>query len=49
MLNYNMQGMNKTIPEIFAMLKVEEVEIKKEETSSPIVCVLNEELPSVRR
>ena len=29
-MNYNMQGMNKTIPELFAMLKVAEVEIKKE-------------------
>ena len=30
MVNYNMQGMNKTIPELFTMLKVAEVEIKKE-------------------
>ena len=30
MMNYNMQGMNKTIPELFAMLKVAKVEIKKE-------------------
>src|SRR3990170_6907584 len=30
MMNYNMQGMNKTIPELFAMLKAAEVEIKKE-------------------
>ena len=30
MMNYNMQGMNKTIPELFAMLKTIEVEIKKE-------------------
>ena len=30
MMNYNMQGMNKTIPELFAMLKAVEVEIKKE-------------------
>ena len=30
MMNYNMQGMDKTIPELFAMLKVVEVEIKKE-------------------
>ena len=30
MMNYNMQGMTKTIPELFAMLKVIEVEIKKE-------------------
>ena len=29
-MNYNIQGMNKTIPELFAMLKVAEVEIKKE-------------------
>ena len=29
-MNYNMQGMEKTIPELFAMLKVAEVEIKKE-------------------
>ena len=30
MMNYNMQGMEKTIPELFAMLKAEEIEIKKE-------------------
>ena len=30
MMNYNMQGMEKTIPELFAMLKAVEVEIKKE-------------------
>ena len=30
LMNYNMQGMDKTIPELFAMLKVAEVEIKKE-------------------
>ena len=30
MMNYNMQGMKKTIPELFAMLKAAEVEIKKE-------------------
>ena len=30
MINYNMQGMNKTIPELFAMLKAAEVKIKKE-------------------
>ena len=30
MMNYNMQGMDKTIPELFAMLKATEVEIKKE-------------------
>ena len=29
-MNYNMQGMNETIPELFAMLKAAEVEIKKE-------------------
>ena len=29
-MNYNMQGMEKTIPDIFAMLKAAEVEIKKE-------------------
>src|SRR3989337_3645177 len=29
-MNYNMQGMKKTIPELFAMLKYAEVEIKKE-------------------
>ena len=28
-MNYNMQGMDKTIPELFAMLKASEVEIKK--------------------
>ena len=27
MMNYNMQGMNKTIPELFVMLKATEVEI----------------------
>ena len=30
-MNYNMQGMEKTIPELFAMLKAAEVEIKKEQ------------------
>ena len=30
MMNYNMQGMDKTIPELFVMLKGAEVEIKKE-------------------
>ena len=30
MMNYNMRGMEKTIPELFAMLKAAEVEIKKE-------------------
>ena len=29
-MNYNMQGMDKTIPELFAILKAVEVEIKKE-------------------
>ena len=29
-MNYNMQGMDQTIPELFAMLKAAEVEIKKE-------------------
>ena len=29
-MNYNMQGMMKTIPELFAMLKSAKVEIKKE-------------------
>ena len=29
-MNYNMQGMNKTIPELSAVLKATEVEIKKE-------------------
>ena len=29
-MNYNMQGMDKKIPELFAMLKAAEVEIKKE-------------------
>ena len=29
-MNYNMQGMDKTIPELFAILKATEVEIKKE-------------------
>ena len=30
MMNYDMQGMNKTIPELFVMLKAAEVEIKKD-------------------
>ena len=30
MMNYNMQGIDKTIPDLFAMLKAAEVEIKKE-------------------
>ena len=29
-MNYNTQGMDKTIPELFVMLKAAEVEIKKE-------------------
>ena len=29
-MNYNMQGMTKTIPELFAMLKSAKLEIKKE-------------------
>ena len=29
-MNYNMQGMDTTIPELFAMLKAAEIEIKKE-------------------
>src|SRR3990170_8888932 len=29
-MNYNMEGMDKTIPELFAMLKAAEVEIKKD-------------------
>ena len=29
-MNYNMQGMTKTIPELFVMLKLAKVEIKKE-------------------
>ena len=29
-MNYNMQGMDKTIPDLFTMLKAAEVEIKKE-------------------
>ena len=29
-MNYNMQGMDKTIPELFAMLKAAELEIKNE-------------------
>ena len=30
MMNYNIQGMTKMIPELFAMLKSVKVEIKKE-------------------
>ena len=30
MMNYNMQGMNKTIPKLIAMLKAAEVQIKME-------------------
>ena len=29
-MNYNMQGMDKTFPELFAMLKDADIEIKKE-------------------
>ena len=29
-MNYNMQGVTKVIPELFAMLKLAKVEIKKE-------------------
>ena len=29
-MNYNMQGMTKVIPELFTMLKLAKVEIKKE-------------------
>ena len=29
-MNYNMQGMEKTIPEVYSMLKSADVEIKKE-------------------
>ena len=29
-MNYNMEGMDKTIPELFAMLKAAKIEIKKE-------------------
>ena len=29
-MNYNMQGMTKVIPELFAILKLAKVEIKKE-------------------
>ena len=34
-MNDNMQGMEKTIPELFAMLKAAEVEIKKEHCHVP--------------
>ena len=30
MMNYNMQGMTKTIPELFMTMKLMKVEIKKE-------------------
>ena len=30
MMNYNMQGMTKTIPKLFAMLKSAKVDVKKE-------------------
>ena len=29
-MNFNMQGMEKTIPEVYSMLKLAEVEIRKE-------------------
>ena len=32
-MNYSMQGMTKTIPELFVMLKSTKVEIKKEDQS----------------
>ena len=35
-MNYNMQGMTKTIPELFAMLKSAKVEIKKEHQLSMV-------------
>ena len=35
-MNYNIQGMEKTIPELFAMLKAVEVEIKKEHQVSMV-------------
>ena len=35
-MNYNMQGMYKTIPELFTMLKAVEVEIKKEHQVSMV-------------
>ena len=31
-MNYNMQGMTKTLAEVFTLLKTAEVEIKKEHT-----------------
>ena len=36
MINYNMQGMDKTIPELFAMLKAAEVEMKKDHQVSMV-------------
>src|SRR3954471_4280815 len=45
MMNYNMQGMDKTIPELFAMLKDAEVEIKKEHQ----VLMVNKTLVSRKR
>ncbi len=40
-MNYNMQGMEKTIPKLFAMLEATEVEIKKEHQ----VLMVNEGVP----
>ena len=45
MMNYNIQGMDKTIPELFAMLKAAEVEIKKEHQ----VLMVNKTLVSKKR
>ena len=44
-MNYNMQGMEKTIPELFAMLKAVEVEIKKEHK----VLMVNKTTSSIKR
>ena len=44
-MNYNMQGMNKTIPEPLAMLKAAEVEIKKEH----LVLMVNKTTSSKKR
>ena len=38
-MNHNMQGMDKTIPELFAMLKAAEVEIKKEHQVLMVVVI----------
>ena len=35
-MNYNMQGMDKTIPELFVMLQATEVEIKKDHQVSMV-------------